>query len=67
MLGALTRSVLETDLEAEMAEHAGHGMQDPVGRDGGTPVTAPGATTVLTEIGRWILKSGAVGKARSTR
>ena len=35
LLTRLTRSVLETALEAEMAEHLGYDKHDPTGRNGG--------------------------------
>lgn len=50
MLNQLTRSVLETALDAELTEHLGH-------EHGGTPMTenlrnGTRTKTVLTEIGR---------------
>jgi putative transposase len=35
LLTRLTKSVLETALEAEMAEHLGYDKHDPMGRNGG--------------------------------
>ena len=39
LLSGLTKTVLETALEAEMTEHLGYERHDRVGRDGGTPAT----------------------------
>jgi putative transposase len=50
LLTGLTKSVLETALEAEVGEHLGYDKHDPAGRDGGNRNgTRP--KTVLTEIG----------------
>jgi putative transposase len=35
LLAGLTKTVLETALEAEMSEHLGYEPHDPAGRDGG--------------------------------
>ena len=35
LLAGLTKTVLETALEAEMSEQLGYDRHDPVGRDGG--------------------------------
>jgi putative transposase len=35
LLSGLTKTVLETALEAEMTEHLGYDRHDPAGRDGG--------------------------------
>jgi hypothetical protein len=37
----LTKTVLETALEAEMSEHLGYDRHDPVGRDGGNSRDVP--------------------------
>ena len=42
LLNRLTRTVMETALEAEMTEHLGYERHDPAGRSGGTVATAPG-------------------------
>jgi putative transposase len=47
----LTKTVLETALEAEMSEHLGYQRHDPVGRDGGNSRNGARTKTVLTEIG----------------
>jgi transposase-like protein len=51
LLTGLTKSVLETALEAEMAEHLGYDKHDPAGRDGGNSRNGSRTKTVLTEIG----------------
>ncbi len=51
LLNQLTRSVLETALEAEMTEHLGYDKHDPAGRDGGNSRNGTRSKTVLTEIG----------------
>jgi putative transposase len=40
LLSGLTKTVLATALEAEMAEHVGYDKHDPAGRNGRTPATA---------------------------
>lgn len=42
LLNQLTKNVLETALDAEMAEHLGYDKHDPAGRGSGTPATTPG-------------------------
>jgi putative transposase len=51
LLTRLTKSVLETALEAEMAEHLGYDKHDPMGRNGGNSRNGTRTKTVLTEIG----------------
>src|SRR3954470_3165378 len=51
LLTGLTKTVLETALEAEMSEHLGHERHDPVGRDSGNSRNGTRIKTVLTEIG----------------
>ena len=51
LLAELTKTVLETALEAEMSEHLGYDKHDPAGRDGGNSRNGSRAKTVLTEIG----------------
>jgi putative transposase len=51
LLTGLTKTVLETALEAEMAEHLGYDKHDPVGRNGGNSRNGTRTKTVLTEIG----------------
>ena len=51
LLNQLTKRVLETALEEEMAEHLGYDKHDPVGRNRGTSRNAVRSETVLTEIG----------------
>lgn len=51
LLGQLTKSVLETALDAEMEEHLGYEKHDPVGRNSGNSRNGTRSKTVLTEIG----------------
>src|SRR3954462_13450647 len=51
LLSQLTKKVLETALEEEMAEHLGYDKHDPVGRNGANSRNGVRAKTVLTEIG----------------
>jgi putative transposase len=51
LLTGLTKSVLETALDAEMSEHVGYDKHDPVGRNGGNSRNGYRTKTVLTEIG----------------
>ena len=51
LLTGLTKTVLETALEAEMSEHLGYDKHDPTGRNGGNSRNGSRAKTVLTEIG----------------
>ena len=51
LLTGLTKSVLETALEAEMSEHVGYDKHDPAGRNRGNSRNGTRLKTVLTEIG----------------
>src|SRR5215218_8997726 len=51
LLTGLTKTVLETALDAEMSEHLGYDKHDAAGRDGGNSRNGTRAKTVLTEIG----------------
>lgn len=51
MLTGLTKTVLETALEAEMTEHLGYEAHDPAGDHSGNSRNGTRAKTVLTEIG----------------
>jgi hypothetical protein len=51
LLTGLTKSVLETALEAEVSEHLGYDKHDSAGRDGGNSRNGTRSKTVLTEIG----------------
>lgn len=42
LLNRLTKTVLETALEAEMSEHLGYDRHDAEGEVAGIPATAPG-------------------------
>ncbi|PBA28928.1 hypothetical protein CKJ65_25690 [Mycobacterium intracellulare] len=49
LLNQLTKSVLETALAAEMAEHLGYDKHDPAGRGSGNSRNGTRAKTMLTE------------------
>jgi putative transposase len=51
LLTGLTKTVLETALEAEMSEHLGYDRHDVAGRDGANSRNGTRTKTVLTEIG----------------
>jgi hypothetical protein len=51
LLKALTKTVLETALEEEMAEHLGYDRHDPLGRNRGNSRNGKRAKTVLTDSG----------------
>src|SRR3712207_8432546 len=51
LLTRLTKSVLETALEAEMTEHLGYDKHDPMGRNGGNSRNG-------TRTKRWSPRSG---------
>ncbi len=51
LLTGLTKTVLETALDAEMSEHLGYDKHDPAGRNGGNSRNGARSKTVLTEIG----------------
>lgn len=51
LLTGLTRQVLETALEAELAEHVGYDKHDPAGRNGANSRNGTRTKTVLTDIG----------------
>jgi putative transposase len=51
LLAGLTKTVLETALDAEMTEHLGYGPHDPAGHHSGNSRNGTRAKTVLTDIG----------------
>jgi putative transposase len=51
LLTGLTKTVLETALEAEISEHLGYDKHDPMGRNRGNSRNGTRTKTVLTEIG----------------
>jgi putative transposase len=51
LLTGLTKTVLETALDAEMAEHLGYDRHDPAGRNGLNSRNGTRVKTVLTEVG----------------
>ena len=67
LLNQLTKNVLETALEAEMAEHLGYDKHDPAGRGSGNSRNGTRAKTVLTEIGPVEIEVPRDTTARSSR
>jgi hypothetical protein len=51
LLTGLTKTVLETALDAELTEHLGYDKHDPMGRNRGNSRNGTRTKTVLTEIG----------------
>jgi putative transposase len=51
LLTGLTKTVLETALDAERSEHLGYDKHDPAGRNGGNSRNGTRSKTVLTEVG----------------
>ena len=51
LLTGLTKTVLETALDAELSEHLGYDRHDPAGRNGQNSRNGTRAKTVLTEVG----------------
>jgi putative transposase len=51
LLAGLTKTVLETALEAEMSEHLGYEPHDPAGHRSGNSRNGTRSKTVITEIG----------------
>jgi putative transposase len=51
LLAGLTKTVLETALEAEMTEHLGYEPHDPAGHHSGNSRNGTRAKTVITDIG----------------
>jgi putative transposase len=51
LLTGLTKTVLETALEAEISEHLGYDRHDPAGRNGENSRNGHRSKTVLTELG----------------
>ncbi|EUA31612.1 transposase, Mutator family protein [Mycobacterium intracellulare 1956] len=60
LLNQLTKNVLETALDAEMAEHLGYDKHDPAGRGSGNSRNGTRAKTVLT-----VSRPGVSGDSRS--
>ncbi len=65
LLTRLTKSVLETALEAEMTEHLGYDKHDSMGRNGGNSGNGTRTKTVLTEIGPVDIEVPGTGRAVS--
>ena len=51
LLTGLTKTVLETALEAELTDHLGYDKHDPAGRNGENSRNGTRSKTVLTELG----------------
>jgi|SRR4051794_32028942 len=51
LLTGLTKQVLETALEAELAEHLGYDKHDPAGRNRGNSRNGTRSKTVVTAVG----------------
>jgi transposase-like protein len=51
LLSGLTKTVLETALEAEMTEHVGYEPHDPVGHHSGNSRNGTRSKTVITDVG----------------
>jgi putative transposase len=51
LLAGLTKTVLETALEAELTEHLGYEKHDPAGRNGQNSRNGARSKTVITEVG----------------
>ena len=64
LLTGLTKTVLETALDEELAEHLGYDKHDPVGRNGQNSRNGARSKTVLTDVGpasprsRWSCRRG---------
>lgn len=56
LLTALTRQVLQSALEAEMAHHLGYDRGDPLGRNGANSRNGSTPKTVTTEIGKMTIE-----------
>ena len=67
MLKALTKTVIETALEEEIAEHLGYDKRDPVGRNGGNSRNGRRAKTVLTDSSEVEVEVPRTGTAASSR
>jgi transposase-like protein len=67
LLTGLTKTVLETALDAEMAEHLGYDKHDPAGRNGGNLRNGTRAKTVLPRSARSRSRCPGTGTARPSR
>jgi hypothetical protein len=52
LLQQLTKRVLESALEGEIADHLGYDKHDPAGKNSGNSRNGTRAKTVLTDVGR---------------
>ena len=67
LLTGLTKTVLETALEAEITDHLGYDKHDPMGRNGGTPATAPARRRCSPRSARCRSRCPGTGTAPSNR
>jgi putative transposase len=67
LLTGLTKSVLETALEAEMSEHLGCDKHDAMGRNDGNSRNGARTKTVFTEIGPVEIQVPRIGMGPSSR
>ena len=67
LLTRLTKSVLETALEAEMTEHVGYDKHDPMGRNGGNSRNGTRTRRCSLRSGRWLLRCPGTGMGASSR
>src|SRR3954468_3624092 len=67
LLNQLTKNVLETALDAEMAEHLGYDKHDPAGRGSGNSRMAPGPRLCSPRSDRSKSRCPVIQTARSTR
>jgi len=67
LLTDLTKTVLETALEAEMDDHLGYPKHAPEGRDRGNSRNGARSKTVLTEVGEVEIAVPVIGTGRSSR
>jgi putative transposase len=67
LLTGLTKTVLETALDAELTDHLGYDKHDPAGRTGGNSRNGTRVKTVLTEVGPVEIEVPRIGTAASIR
>ena len=67
LLTGLTKTVLETALEAEITDHLGYDKHDPMGRNGQNSRNGTRPKTVLTETARSRSRYPGIGTAPSSR
>jgi hypothetical protein len=67
LLTGLTKQVLETALQVEMADHLGYEPGDPSGNLAATPATGPHRKRSAPTSARCVSRSPVIGPARSNR